>query len=445
MNLKPYPKYKDSGIEWLGEVPEGWEVKKLKYVAHVEMGQSPESDFYNKDGNGVPFLQGNADFKEIYPQPQVWTIEGNKYSKKDDILISVRAPVGEINISDNRYAIGRGLVALRFCEKFNFKFYYYLFNKAKNYFDSVSTGTTYTSVSTDDIKNISVVVPPKEHQITIATFLDQKTAKIDKLIKKNETLVELLKEKRQASISHAVTKGLAPNAKMKDSGIEWIGEIPEGWEVKRLKHLAGNDISAVQTGPFGAQLHASDYIDEGVPLILIRNVNNLWIDDSNIPKISEEKATSLSMYRLQEGDIIFSRVGSIGRIALVTKREEGWLISGQMLRIRISNPKLNNHFLLYVADSNLVSEFIEFKSVGSTRDSINTDILRNVCIPLPSLLEQKAIIQYIETTTANIDSLIQKILSQIAVLKEYRQALISNVVTGKVRVYDCNLQGKRIK
>jgi len=136
MNLKPYPKYKDSGIEWLGKIPVGWGVKKLKYVADIEMGQSPDSDFYNKDGNGVPFLQGNADFKEIYPQPQVWTTEGNKYSKKDDILISVRAPVGEINISDNRYAIGRGLVAIGFNEKSDFKYYYYFFTIAKNYCNS---------------------------------------------------------------------------------------------------------------------------------------------------------------------------------------------------------------------------------------------------------------------------------------------------------------------
>lgn len=203
--MKRYPKYKDSGIEWLGEMPEGWEVRKLKYVAYVEMGQSPESAFYNKDGNGVPFLQGNADFKEIYPQPQVWTTEGNKYSKKDDILISVRAPVGEINISDDRYAIGRGLTALRFSGKFCFKYYYYLVAAAKNYFDSISTGTTYSAISTDDVKNISVTVPLLEKQTQIATFLDHKTAKIGEAIQKILSQNETLKEYRQALISNVVT------------------------------------------------------------------------------------------------------------------------------------------------------------------------------------------------------------------------------------------------
>ena len=439
--MKRYPKYKDSGIEWLGEVPEGGEVKRLKWVVQcLDSKRIP----LNSEERGLmqgeyPYYGANGvlDYVDKYLFDSEIVLLGEDGAPFNDPLKDVAFYV------NHRCWVNNHAHVLRPLSSTNAKYLTYILNCID--YSTVITGSTRDKLNQSEMENIFLSFPPLNEQLQIATFLDQKTAKIDELIKKSERLIELLKEKRQASISHAVTKGLAPNAKMKDSGIEWIGEIPEGWEVKRLKHLAGNDISAVQTGPFGAQLHASDYIDEGVPLILIRNVNNLWIDDSNIPKISEEKATSLSMYRLQEGDIIFSRVGSIGRIALVTKREEGWLISGQMLRIRISNPKLNNHFLLYVADSNLVSEFIEFKSVGSTRDSINTDILRNVCIPLPSLLEQKAIIQYIETTTANIDSLIQKILSQIAVLKEYRQALISNVVTGKVRVYDCNLQGKRIK
>jgi type I restriction enzyme S subunit len=112
-------------------------------------------------------------------------------------------------------------------------------------------------------------------------------------------------------------RGWKPYPAYKDSGVEWLGKVPEHWEIIRLKHLAGNDINVVQTGPFGAQLHASDYVDNGVPLILIRNVNNLKIDDSDIPKISEKKAESLSSYRLEIDDIVFSRVGSIGRIALV--------------------------------------------------------------------------------------------------------------------------------
>ena len=411
MNLKPYPKYKDSGIEWLGEVPEGWEVKKLKYVAHVEMGQSPESDFYNKDGNGVPFLQGNADFKEIYPQPQVWTIEGNKYSKKDDILISVRAPVGEINISDNRYAIGRGLVALRFCEKFNFKFYYYLFNKAKNYFDSVSTGTTYTSVSTDDIKNISVVVPPKEHQITIATFLDQKTTKIDDLIKKNETLVELLKEKRQAIISHAVTKGLDPNANMKNSGVEWIGEIPQGWEVKRLK--------------FNLQL-LTEKTDRRENPVALENIES-WLGEYKETE-SEFQGEGVAF---KKGDILFGK--------LRPYLAKAWLanFSGEAIGdFFVMRPSLDidGRFAVYQILNKEFISIVDGSTFGAKMPRVSWDFMANLRLPTPHIVEQHAIADYIGRETGKIDATIQKILSQIATLKEYRQTLISNVVTGKVRV-----------
>lgn len=164
-------------------------------------------------------------------------------------------------------------------------------------------------------------------------------------------------------------------------------------------------------------------------MILIRNVNNLMIDDSDIPKISKEKAESLSMYRLQVGDIVFSRVGSIGRIASVTEREKGWLISGQMLRIRIKNPSLYNHFAVYIFSSNLISEFVQFKSVGSTRDSINTEILRNIPITIPPFSEQHTIARYLDDRTQKIDTLIEKEQKLIELLKEERTAIINQAVT----------------
>ena len=434
MNLKPYPKYKDSGIEWLGEVPEGWKVRKLKYVAHVEMGQSPESAFYNKVGNGVPFLQGNADFKEIYPQPQVWTTEGNKYSKKDDILISVRAPVGEINISDNRYAIGRGLTALRFSERFCFKYYYYLVTAAKNYFDSISTGTTYSAISTDDVKNISVIVPLLEKQLRIATFLDHKTTKIDKLIKKNETLVELLKEKRQAIISHAVTKGIPPHPplekgewgdlKMKDSGIEWLREIPEGWEVKRLKYVANVN-----------------------PEALIENINPAYelkyVDISNVgeeglinkPEIMLfEDAPSRARRIIRQNDVIVSTVRTyLKAIAYFSNPDSNLIVSTGFAVLRVSDavlPKL----LYYFVRSDFFVESIMANSVGVSYPAINSSVVAGLPILVPPKNQQSEIIKFLDKETKKYDDLMKKILSQIDALKEYRQALISNVVTGKVRV-----------
>ncbi len=218
-------------------------------------------------------------------------------------------------------------------------------------------------------------------------------------------------------------------AEYKESGIEWLGEIPSHWFCVSLKNIEPYNSQMVQTGPFGAQLHASDYVDEGVPLILIKNVRNLSIDDSDIPKISAEDAKRLSIYRVEVGDIVFSRVGSIGRIAKITEKERGWLISGQMLRLRLGSNLLNPEYSVYALSSKIVEDYVTYYSVGSTRDSINTEILKNLKIPLPPLREQKQIAAFLDKETTKIDTLIDKQEQLITLLGEKRQAIISYAVT----------------
>ena len=215
----------------------------------------------------------------------------------------------------------------------------------------------------------------------------------------------------------------------KDSGIEWIGEIPMHWEAVSVKRIATNQKDVVQTGPFGAQLHASDYVDEGVPLILIRNVKNLWIDDSDIYRITEEKANQLSMYRLELGDIVFSRVGSIGRIALVTEREKGWMISGQMLRLRIINPLLDKKYSIHAFSSNYISSYMRLQSLGATRESINTEILRDCVFLIPPLAEQTAIATYLDTKTTRIDRKIDLLTQKATQYGKLKKSLINETVT----------------
>ncbi len=215
----------------------------------------------------------------------------------------------------------------------------------------------------------------------------------------------------------------------KESGVEWLGEVPEHWFCVSLKNIEPYNSQMVQTGPFGAQLHASDYVDEGVPLILIKNVRNLTIDDSDIPKISAEDAKRLSIYRVEVGDIVFSRVGSIGRIAKITEKERGWLISGQMLRLRLGSNLLNPEYSVYALSSKIVADYVAYYSVGSTPDSINTEILMNLKIPLPSVKEQKQIVAFLDTETTNIDTLIDKQEQLITLLQEKRQVVISHAVT----------------
>jgi len=448
MSHKPYPAYKPSGSGWLGEIPAHWDILRFKFLISepLKYGANEVAELddpilpryvritdVNEDGT----LRDDT-FKSLR-EDAAYT-----YLLKDGDLLFARsgATVGKTFLYQESWGraayagyLIRGRIALG---KMLPQFAAY-FARSTNYWNWIFSSiiqATIQNVSAEKYNNLVLSVPPLDEQSKIVVCLDRETARIDRLIEKKERQIELLQEKRTALISHAVTRGLNPNAPMKDSGIEWLGEIPAHWEVVRVKSLEGNSSSVVQTGPFGAQLHAKDYLDDGVPLILIRNVKEMRINDTNIPRVSPEDADRLSAYRLKKGDIIFSRVGSIGRIALCTEREQDWLISGQMLRIRIINPRLNDEFAAYAIGCSAILTFIELQSVGSTRESINTDILRNLPLPIPSFNEQRAIAAFLDRETARIDALIMKIKESIDKLREYRTAMISAAVTGKIKVND---------
>jgi len=199
-------KMKDLGVEWIGKIPEHWEAKKLKFVSKIIMGQSPDSKYYNFDGEGYPFLQGNAEFTELYPKAVKYCTQANKFSQKGDILISVRAPVGEINISDQKYGIGRGLVAIRPKLKQILPSYvWYGLNVFKISFNLLVSGSTYEAISVDDVKNMLVSLPTKDEQQQITDYLDKETSNIDALVGKINKQIELLKEHKASLISHIVT------------------------------------------------------------------------------------------------------------------------------------------------------------------------------------------------------------------------------------------------
>jgi type I restriction enzyme S subunit len=260
---QPYPDYRDSGVGWLGEIPSHWEITRLKFVAHIEMGQSPSSVDYNQNGIGLPFLQGNAEFSHRHPTPKYYCPTANKYAHIGDILLSVRAPVGAINIADQNYGIGRGLCAIRVAQQLlNRDYAWYLLPIVKTELDLEATGSTYDAVSADEVANLRWNLPSLPEQHAIAAFLDRETARIDALIDVKERLIALLEEKRAALISHVVTKGLDPDAPMKDSGIDWLGEIPAHWEVRRLKFL----VSLVTSG---SRDWAQYYSDEGALFLRI--------------------------------------------------------------------------------------------------------------------------------------------------------------------------------
>ena len=209
-----------------------------------------------------------------------------------------------------------------------------------------------------------------------------------------------------------------------------LGKIPMNWEVKTVSELNNFNKNTVQTGPFGAELHASDYVKKGIPLILIRNIKDNGLDTNNIPKITLKDAQRLEKYRLQEGDIVFSRVGRVGSCFLTEKNQVGWVISGQTLRIRITNKDIYIKFLNLVLKSEGAQKEIIGESVGSTRTSINTKILENLTLPIPKIDEQKKIVSIM----TSINKFIENKAIKLKKIQDLKKSIMQDLLTGKVKV-----------
>jgi type I restriction enzyme S subunit len=423
---QPYPTYKDSGVEWLGKIPEHWEVKKLKYISYLTMGQSPSSDDYNHEGYGSPFLQGNAEFGNRHPQAKIFCATVNKYAEKGDILISVRAPVGALNEADTRYGIGRGLCSIRPRDIIIRQFAWYLIQVVKVELNFLSTGSTYEAVAVTDISNLSCLLPPLHEQQKIAEFLDEETSKIDKLITKKERLIELLKEKRTALISHAVTKGLNPDVPMKDSGVEWLGEVPEHWENWKISH-AFQKIGSGTT----PSTNRYDYYDGDVPWINTSELRENIITDTSV-KITNKALLDNSVLNLYSpGTLLIAMYGAtIGRLGIL-----GITACTNQACCALANPiLLDTKFVFYWLWMRR-NELIILSS-GGGQPNINQEKIRSIKIPAPPLPEQQKIAEFLDRETSKIDNLITKTRTSIDHLKEYRTALISAAVTGKIDVRD---------
>ncbi len=432
---KRYERYKDSGVKWIGEIPEHWEIKKIKYISNITMGQSPKSEECSLDETGLPFLQGNAEFTSLHPIPKIYCNTANKFSKVNDILLSVRAPVGAMNISDRVYGIGRGLCAIT-ANKVQVRYLWYSMNVSLEELFIKSKGSTFEAVTVTDVNNLLSILPPKNEQIAIANFLDQKTAEIDGLIADKEKLIELLQEKRQAIITEAVTKGLNPNVKMKDSGIEWIGEIPEHWSIIKMKYLLSSKKYSIKAGPFGSQLKNDDMVSGDIKVYNQKTVldNDFKSGDYYIENCKYEELRAFEVF---SGDLLVTTRGTIGKTAIVPKDAEKGILHPCLIKITLNPDKvLNDYVNVIFNNTKIVTNQIMLESNATTIDVIYTDTLKNLVLPIPPLEEQKSIIDFVDAKIGEIDGLISSINNQIQKLKEYRQSLIFEAVTGKIDVRD---------
>ena len=414
---KRYDSYKKSEVAWLGQIPSHWGVKRLKFVANVNMGQSPKSEDYNHSGHGIPFLQGNAEFGPYHPTPKIYCTTAKKYAQAGTILLSVRAPVGALNIADQKYGIGRGLCAIQTkADQLERDYTRYLLEVVRTELNVVATGSTYDAVSVDEVSNMTCVQPTLDEQHAIAKFLDREISKIDRFVASEEKLIALLNQQKATIINHAVTKGLDPNVQMKPSGVEWIGEIPVHWEVKRLKYLA--HLNMGQSPPSEEYNH--DRL--GVPFL---QGNAEFGLHHPTPKIY---CTTANKYA-HPGDILLSVRAPVGAINIADQK---YGIGRGLCAIRPCTNQLECHYAKYLLE--VIRAELHVVATGSTYDAVTIDEVSNLTSVVPPLSEQHQVANFLNYTAKQIDEFVSKERQKIELIKQYRQALISQAVTGKVDV-----------
>ena len=419
MKLKPYPKYKDSGIQWIGKIPEGWEVDKFKHFFNSNMGQTIITLDLNENGR-YPVL--SATEKDNYfgriDNPQFILNEG-------DLVIPARGnSIGFVTlVKEKCVSTQTTIYAKKIKKEINSKFVYYFLKYHKdNLFPFTATAIPQITVS--EVKENPLIVPTKQDQTAIANFLDKKTANIGALIEKDKKLIELLKEKRTALINHVVTKGLDPNVKLKDSGIEGIGEIPEGWEVHKLKYRT--------------IINKKKLEDDINPNYVINYVDISNVDSSgNILDIEEqifEDAPSRARRIPRSGDTIISTVRTYLKAIAYLENIPGNLIVSTGFAVLEPIKSINSKYLFYSTSSEVFIQNVIAYSKGVAYPAINPPELGQIPIIMPSLPEQTTIANFLDKATSKIDKTIQKIEQKINLLEEYKKSLINHVVTGKVDV-----------
>jgi type I restriction enzyme, S subunit len=420
-------KMKDSGIEWIGEIPEEWKICKIKYLVTVVMGQSPSSDNYNLEGIGEPFLQGNADFADKYPIERVYTCEASKFADIGDILLSVRAPVGAKNIANKKYAIGRGLCALR-TQSINKDLLWYLIDIMNKEFEINSKGSTYDSVTVSDVNNASIVIGSIDEQVRITTSLNSKCTWIDETIEKQKQVIEKLKEYRESIITEAVTKGLNPDVPMKDSGIEWIGKIPEHWKITTIKHLVD-----ARDGTHDTPLYF-DKSEYTYPLVTSKDFENGNINFENVKWISKEDYINISARsKVEEGDVLMSMIGgNIGKTVIIKGNSEFAIKNVALFRTGINHSLAT--IINYYLQCNMLKIQIDLKSRGGAQEFLGLGDIRNLIFFNMTKNEQNEIADYLDNKCSKIDSIITQKETLIDKLTEYKKSLIYECVTGKKEI-----------
>lgn len=450
--MNRYDSYKDLGVEWIGEIPSHWVKSKLKYNNQISLSNIDKKEYEHLKPHPIIHYNDVIKYGDIDKSIDL----GVGYCSESQYL-SFKVSLGDIiitkdsmdvkNICDSTIiteeleGVVYGYHLMKLSNERNeihprFTYYFFKNVKTKEYFLNNSNGTTIIGVSKNTVENTIQLLLPLSEQQQIVSFLDTKTSLIDSLFEKTQRKIELLKEKRTSLINEVVTKGLNPNVEMKDSGVEWIGEIPRHWDRVPFKYEIEILTDFTSNGSFKSLRENVEYLEEGYSRLVRLTDLRVNLENGGI-FISEDSHNFLGKSELFGGEILISCVGHhTGYVTKMLFNKGKCSLGPNMYLIRNRIESSDVDYLIYLLNSDLIQSGLKNGINKTTQEKINKDNVKDLQIVRPPLSEQQQIVEYLDEQTQKIDKTISIEEKRIELLKEYRQSLISELVTGKRKVVD---------
>jgi type I restriction enzyme, S subunit len=440
MLLERYDNYKDSGVEWLGEIPAEWDVKRVKDTGKIYNGSTPKSENLSFwDGDIIWITPKDISKNELISDSsrkitdKGYSSCGTFLTPPKSIILTCRAPIGNISVTKTETCTNQGCKTI-VLNNANYKYLYYLLLSNNLELKALGTGTTFFELSTSELKSFLLQLPLIQLQKRIANFLDKKTSQIDQKIKLLKEKTSSYEELKKSLINETVCRGLDKDVELKDSGVEWIGKIPKGWDVERLK-----DIGFIYSGLSGKSKEDFDKENNvnNKKFIPFTNIaNNKYINLKQLrnvvinPKESQNKIKTLDLFFLMSSE----GYEDIGKSSLLLSQVNSEIYLNSFCKgFRITQKK-NARFINYLLNAEIFRRLMIIQGKGFTRINLKIGKILGFEFISPLPQQQTAIANYLDEKTFKIDTIITKLKNQVTTLTEFRKTLINDIVTGKIKV-----------
>ena len=448
----------------LDNLPEPWLTTKLVDVCEIILGQSPEGTSVNQDKQGIVFYQGKTEFGKLHPKPRNYCTAPKKIAEKNDILLSVRAPVGPTNVANETTAIGRGLAAIRAPLDMSFSYVLYYFKYLEPWLSQQGTGTTFKAISGEFIRNLDFIVPAKAEQKEIVRQLDVMLAQVEQIKARLDAIPAILKKFRQSVLADAVSgklteewrgknlniksinilldeirtqrhqliqqKKLKKSMELNNNSIEPLFDLPALWKWSNFEECADNTNHALKAGPFGSALKKSDCKESGYKvygqehvIAQNENLNTYFIDDL--------KYQQLKNCAVSKGDILISLVGTIGKVLILSDDCLEGIINPRLVKLSL-NQNISRIYIKYYLESVFAKDFFKSFSHGGTMEILNLGILKQLPIPLPPIAEQLEIEYQVENLFNKVDLIEQTVQSAQKRVNLLTQSILAKAFSGEL-------------